>query len=161
MPHRDSEPDRSAEAIGTVIDRYGPITGDTAAFAGALEKPLPICVWANPLRLDRDALKRAEGELILAALPDGAQLVALDERGKSPTSRQFAKQIGDWQDDGISDIAFAIGGADGLSDAVRKHARLVLCFGAMTWPHFVVRGLLFEQLYRAQQIIAGHPYHRD
>jgi len=112
-------------------------------------------------RLDGDALKRAEGELILAAIPDGAVLVTLDERGKSPTSRQFAKQIGDWQDDGVSDIAFAIGGADGLSDAVRKHARLVLCFGAMTWPHFVVRGLLFEQLYRAQQIIAGHPYHRD
>ncbi|MFT5439338.1 MAG: 23S rRNA (pseudouridine1915-N3)-methyltransferase [Alphaproteobacteria bacterium] len=112
-------------------------------------------------RLDGDALKRAEGELILAAIPDGAVLVALDERGKSPTSRQFARQISDWQDDGVSDIAFAIGGADGLSDAVCKHARLVLCFGAMTWPHFVVRGLLFEQLYRAQQIIAGHPYHRD
>ena len=112
-------------------------------------------------RLDGDALKRAEGELILAAIPDGAVLVALDERGKSPTSRQFARQIGDWQDDGTSDIAFTIGGADGLSDAVRKKARLILCFGAMTWPHFVVRGLLFEQLYRAQQIIAGHPYHRD
>ena len=63
--------------------------------------------------------------------------------------------------DGIADLAFAIGGADGLSDAVRKKARLTMCFGAMTWPHFVVRGLLFEQLYRAQQIIAGHPYHRD
>jgi 23S rRNA (pseudouridine1915-N3)-methyltransferase len=112
-------------------------------------------------RLNGDALKRAEGELILAAIPDGAVLVALDERGKSPTSRQFARQIGDWQDDGTSDIAFTIGGADGLSDAVRKKARLILCFGAMTWPHFVVRGLLFEQLYRAQQIIAGHPYHRD
>ena len=112
-------------------------------------------------RLDGEALKRAEGELILSAVPDGAVLVALDERGASLTSRQFANQIADWQDDGAGDITFAIGGADGLSDAVRAKARLVMCFGAMTWPHFVVRGLLFEQLYRAQQIIAGHPYHRD
>ena len=48
-----------------------------------------------------------------------------------------------------------------MSDAARGKAQLTMCFGAMTWPHFVVRGLLFEQLYRAQQIIAGHPYHRD
>lgn len=112
-------------------------------------------------RLEGEALKRAEGELILSAIPDGALLVALDERGTSPTSRAFAKRISDWQDDGIADLAFAIGGADGLSDAVRSKASMVMCFGAMTWPHFVVRGLLFEQLYRAQQIIAGHPYHRD
>ncbi len=112
-------------------------------------------------RLDGEALKRAEGELILSAVPDGAVLVALDERGASLTSRQFASQIADWQDDGVGDLAFAIGGADGLSETVRKKARLAICFGAMTWPHFVVRGLLFEQIYRAQQIVAGHPYHRD
>lgn len=112
-------------------------------------------------RLTGEALKRAEGEAILAAVPDGAVLVALDERGKALTSRDFAKRVSGWQDDGIGDIAFAIGGADGLDATVRDRAQLSISFGAMTWPHFVVRGLLFEQLYRVQQIIAGHPYHRD
>jgi 23S rRNA (pseudouridine1915-N3)-methyltransferase len=123
--------------------------------------PVAIREVEEKRRLDGDALKRAEGEKILSSLPDGATLVALDERGKAMTSRQFAKLLSDLQDEGLNDLAFAIGGADGLSDDVRKRASRSICFGAMTWPHFVVRGLLFEQVYRAQQIIAGHPYHRD
>ena len=104
--------------------------------------------------------KEREGEAILTAVPDGAILVALDERGRDMASGVLAKKIGTWRDTGISDLAFAIGGADGLSDQVRQEADLLLAFGSATWPHLLVRGMLAEQLYRSQQILAGHPYHR-
>ena len=104
--------------------------------------------------------KEREGEAILAAVPNGSVLLALDERGRDMASRVLAKKIGTWRDTGISDLAFAIGGADGLSDEVRQEADLLLAFGSATWPHLLVRGMLTEQLYRSQQILAGHPYHR-
>ncbi len=104
--------------------------------------------------------KEREGEAILVAVPDGAVLVALDERGRDMASAALAKKIGTWRDAGIGDLAFAIGGADGLSDQVRQQADLLLAFGEATWPHLLVRGMLAEQLYRSQQILAGHPYHR-
>jgi 23S rRNA (pseudouridine1915-N3)-methyltransferase len=102
-----------------------------------------------------------EAELILAALPAGARLVALDERGQAWSSRELAVRLGVWRDQGVAAIGFAIGGADGLDRAVIERADAVLSLGAMTWPHLLVRSLLLEQLYRAQQILAGHPYHRD
>lgn len=107
------------------------------------------------------ALRKREGELILAACPAGARLVALDERGKTLNSADFAARLGGWSDDGDANVAFAIGGADGLDDAVRARADLLLAFGAMTLPHLLVRGVLLEQIYRAQTILAGHPYHRE
>lgn len=113
------------------------------------KQPLPVA-----------ALRRKEGERLLACCPDGAMVVALDERGKGLSSRELAARLGRWRDDGIADIAFVIGGADGLDDTVRERADLVLSLGPVTWPHMLVRGLLAEQLYRAQQILAGHPYHR-
>lgn len=105
-------------------------------------------------------LKDREAELLLKAIPEDATLVALDERGKTLTSEAFARQIAGWRDGGTGTLAFVIGGADGLADSVRKRARLLLSLGAMTWPHMLVRGLLAEQLYRADRILAGHPYHR-
>jgi 23S rRNA (pseudouridine1915-N3)-methyltransferase len=102
-----------------------------------------------------------EAELILAALPVGALFVALDERGQSWSSRELAERLAGWRDRGAATLAFAIGGADGLAPSVIEHADTVVSFGAMTWPHLMVRSLLLEQLYRAQQILAGHPYHRD
>jgi 23S rRNA (pseudouridine1915-N3)-methyltransferase len=116
------------------------------------------------------ALKKREGELLLAALDGGKAgagkagrqiVVVLDERGRSLTSRDFATRIGTWRDDGAGEIVFLIGGADGHDEAVRARADLLLSLGSMTWPHQMVRVLLAEQLYRAQQILAGHPYHRD
>ena len=112
-------------------------------------------------RLSSDELKRQEAELLLAAVPAGAIVVALDERGKALPSEAFAARIGDWRDRGAGDLAFLIGGADGHGDAVRARADFLLAFGPMTWPHMLVRGMLAEQLYRAQQILAGHPYHRS
>lgn len=108
-------------------------------------------------------LKSREGELLLAALPaDRARtaVVALDAGGKSLTSEAFAGRLGRWRDEGRAGVAFLIGGADGLSPGVLEAADLTLSLGALTWPHLLVRGMLMEQLYRAQQILAGHPYHR-
>ena len=108
-----------------------------------------------------DVRRAREGEALLAAVPEGARIIALDERGKSETSEAFAKRLGRWRDDGVRGVAFLIGGADGLDEAVRKRADAVLSFGALTWPHMLVRALLAEQLYRAHTILTGHPYHRS
>ncbi len=105
--------------------------------------------------------KLREADRLLAAVPDGAALVVLDEGGKALNSRAFAAKLSDWQSTGYSDIAFVIGGADGLHTSVRDKAHLKLAFGALTWPHMLVRVLLSEQIYRAWSINAGHPYHRD
>jgi 23S rRNA (pseudouridine1915-N3)-methyltransferase len=101
-----------------------------------------------------------EADKLLAAVPDGAVAIALDERGRAFTSAELAKRVGGFRDEGVPALAFLIGGADGLAPRVRDKARLVMALGPMTWPHLLVRGLLAEQLYRAQQILAGHPYHR-
>lgn len=108
-------------------------------------------------------LRSREGELLLAALPaDRARtaVVALDPGGKSLTSEAFAARLGRWRDEGRAGVAFLIGGADGLAPGVLEAADLTLSLGALTWPHLLVRGMLVEQLYRARQILAGHPYHR-
>jgi 23S rRNA (pseudouridine1915-N3)-methyltransferase len=123
--------------------------------------PVTIVEIEERRRLPPAALKEREAELILAALPSGARLVALDEHGTSWTSRQFADRLAQWRDAGAASLAFAIGGAEGLGQAVITSADAVLSLGAMTWPHLLVRGMLLEQLYRAQQILAGHPYHRE
>ena len=106
-------------------------------------------------------LKVREGELLLDAIPDGAHVVALDEKGRKLGSQAFAAQLGAWRDEGIKDVAFVIGGADGLDKSVVSRANLVLSLSDMTWPHMLVRGLLAEQLYRANAILTGHPYHRE
>ena len=115
--------------------------------------PVTIVELEEKRRLPAPELKQREAELILAALPLGARLVALDERGAPWTSRQFADRLAGWRDGGTAALAFAIGGADGLGPAVIERADAVLSLGTMTWPHFLVRGMLLEQLYRAQQIL--------
>lgn len=105
--------------------------------------------------------KAREAELILKAFPFETPLVALDERGTAWSSRELADRLGQWRDRGTAELAFAIGGAEGLAATVLDRAAAVLSLGPMIWPHFLVRGMLLEQLYRAQQILAGHPYHRE
>lgn len=87
--------------------------------------------------------------------------ILLDERGDNLGSAQLAARIGAWQAAGVRDISFAIGGADGFSDADRADADMLLSFGALTWPHLMARAMLLEQIYRVQSILAGHPYHRE
>jgi 23S rRNA (pseudouridine1915-N3)-methyltransferase len=101
-----------------------------------------------------------EAPLILKAIPERALVVALDERGETLTSPEFAQKISKWGQ-AAPELVFLIGGADGFDNAVRARAKYLLSFGKQTWPHMLVRVMLLEQVYRAQQIIAGHPYHRN
>ncbi len=111
--------------------------------------------------LPTDELKIAESDLLLKSLPAGTKIVVLDERGETLSSRELAKKIGDWQDQGIGTIAFLIGGANGHADHLRKQADLKLSFGRMTLPHMLMRVVLTEQIYRTKTILDGHPYHKD
>ncbi len=87
--------------------------------------------------------------------------ILLDEHGRQLASEEFAALLGRWRDDGVREARFHIGAADGHGRAMRAGADLLLGFGAMTWPHLLVRAMLMEQLWRATSIIAGHPYHRS
>ena len=102
----------------------------------------------------------AEAELLARAVPQGAVLVTLDERGKLLTSPEFATQLARWRDAGRQDVAFVIGGADGIDPSLRSKADFSISFGQMVWPHMLVRVMLAEQLYRAANILSGGPYHR-
>jgi 23S rRNA (pseudouridine1915-N3)-methyltransferase len=109
---------------------------------------------------DRKARDPSEEAVLLrAAVPTGAVVATLDERGKTLTSPQFARQLARWRDD-ARDVAFVIGGADGIDPALRAEAGFSLSLGAMVWPHMLARVMLAEQLYRAATILAGSPYHR-
>lgn len=105
--------------------------------------------------------RRREAELLRGAAPAGARTIALDERGQTLSSAEFAALLGRWRDAGTAEIACLIGGAEGLDEAIRREAALILSLGPMTWPHLLVRALLAEQLFRANSIITGHPYHRE
>ena len=114
------------------------------------------------LHLREIELKKEDSDTaLLAAVPDRAAVVVLDERGQDLTSRDLARRLEGWRDQGIQAAAFLIGGPDGHGVSIRQRADLVLALGRMTWPHRLVRVMLAEQLYRAQTILAGHPYHRD
>lgn len=101
----------------------------------------------------------AEFDLIALKLKAAERVVILDERGESVDSPALAARLTQWRDGGVREAAFVIGGAYGLDPALRARADLKLAFGAATWPHLLVRAMLAEQLYRAQQIAAGAPYH--
>jgi 23S rRNA (pseudouridine1915-N3)-methyltransferase len=102
----------------------------------------------------------AEAALLDRSIPAGAMVISLDERGRLLTSPDFATHLARWRDAGTQDAAFVIGGADGIAPILRDRADFSLSFGAMVWPHMLVRVMLAEQLYRAATILAGGPYHR-
>lgn len=103
---------------------------------------------------------KAEAEILNRAIPSGALICTLDERGKILSSPEFANKLGDWRDNGRQDVAFVIGGADGIDPALRARADYSISLGKMVWPHMLARVMLTEQLYRAASILAGAPYHR-
>jgi 23S rRNA (pseudouridine1915-N3)-methyltransferase len=143
--------------------KNGPERGLFEEYAGRLSWPVTLKEVEEHRKVPPAQLMAREGELLLAALPkagSGLVMVALDQRGKPLSSEQLANHVRQWRDSGTDDLAFLIGGADGLSIAVRQKANFILSLGAMTWPHLLVRGLLAEQLYRVQSILTGHPYHR-
>jgi 23S rRNA (pseudouridine1915-N3)-methyltransferase len=105
--------------------------------------------------------RREEGQRLQTHIQPGTALVLLDERGKNLPSEELAGRIGLLRDSGRKAMLVAIGGADGHDASLRDQAELVLSFGALTWPHQLVRVMLAEQLYRVTTILAGHPYHRS
>lgn len=101
-----------------------------------------------------------EGERLARRIPDGAHVILLDARGKGMTSEDFAEMLASLRDAGARDLAFLIGGPDGLDPGPAVKAGRSIAFGPQTWPHLMVRAMLSEQIYRALTILAGHPYHR-
>ena len=151
-------------AVGRFGGGRGKGAGARALFddyAGRLSVPLALksCEEKRPLAVPER--KRREAELLFKLVPKSALVVALDRRGKVFSSADFARLLESWRNRGIKDVCFLVGGADGLDDSALPKAALVLSLGPMTWPHLLVPVLLAEQLFRAESILAGHPYHRE
>ena len=136
-------------------------------YRSRLRPPLELIEVEERRALSGLELMRREGELLLAATRRRQSkaagrflLIALDQRGAAWDTEGFARRYAAWLEGAAEEVAFLIGGADGLAPEVSAAADLRLSLGPMTWPHMLVRGLIAEQLYRAQQIRLGHPYHR-
>lgn len=104
-------------------------------------------------------IRQREAAALLAAVPRQAFVVALDSGGSAPDSEELAHLLERWLATGAT-VCFVVGGAEGIGPAVLARADYVLSLGRMTWPHFLIRPMLAEQVYRARSITAGHPYHR-
>ena len=145
-------------AVGRI--KPGPEKTLFDSYAKRLSPPLTLVEVEEKRPLSVSERQAQESKLLQAALPDKAFVVVLDERGAILSSEEFAGRMSKWQDDGVADLAFLIGGADGHDPALRDRAAFRLSLGAMTWPHMMVRVMLAEQVWRAQSILSGHPYHR-
>lgn len=141
-----SGPER--ELLDDYINRFNRV-GQGIGFRGLTE-----------IELDSSGGLVREGERLLAKLPANSSLVRLDEHGRQLSSKAFATDLARRRDDGMSDLAFLIGGASGYSSEVIARAPETIAFGPQTWPHKLVRPMLAEQLYRAASILAGTPYHK-
>ena len=154
-------------AVGRL--KSGPSKDLFEHYAGFLRNTAPKAGFTDFSLIEIDARKspgggaaqRWQAERLIERVPQGAWIVALDEQGRSLSSQAFASTLGQWRDRGIKDVAFLIGGADGLAPAVLERAHISLALGPATWPHMLARVLLAEQLYRAACILTGHPYHRE
>jgi len=147
-----------AGADKDLFDRYLDRARKTGRVLGITEVILTEMPESRAQRADDR--KAEEAKAILSALQSGARLVVLDENGRNLTSPDFSRKLESWKDEGVPEVVFAIGGADGHGQDVLARADLKLALGAMTWPHQIARILLAEQIYRAMTIQSGHPYHR-
>lgn len=118
-------------------------------------KPEPRTTGKSPSQI-----MQAEAQRILQALPANCLRIAMDERGATPTTKQLAAHMQEWMREGC-DVAFMVGGADGLHESVKQSAQSLMALSALTLPHAFVRVLLAEQLYRAHSLMHNHPYHRE
>ena len=148
---------RQLIAVGRL--RAGPELDLFNRYNARLRPPLSVIELAEG-RGDPAEVRRRESLSLLASLVPSAFAVALDAGAPMHGSEAFARHLSSWQDNGRP-LAFLIGGAEGLTRSVLERAEASVSLGPMTWPHMLVRVLLAEQLYRAQSIIAGHPYHRS
>lgn len=143
-------------AVGKL--RAGPERELFDRYNARLRPPLAVTEVTEAPGAPRE-VKRREGAALLAALPEQAHAVALDCGGPALSSAELARTVERWLGQSRP-LCFVIGGAEGLDAAVLARANILLSLGKMTWPHLLVRVMLAEQLYRAQSILSGHPYHR-
>lgn len=153
-------------AVGTRLPDW--MNAGFAAYAKRMPRELPlelVEIKPEPRTTGKtvEAMMAAEAKRIEAALPPRCRRVALDERGDAPDTRALAERLGRWLDgnDGYGDIAFLIGGPDGLDPALKQTAHETLRLSSLTLPHGLARVVLAEALYRAHSLRCGHPYHRD
>ena len=145
-------------AVGKL--KRSPLQGPFDDYITRLSWPVAIHEIAAAKGATSAKRRETEATKLQQRISSASVVVALDKDGYNLTSEALALQIGDWQVSARADVAFIIGGPDGLDDTVRRRADLILAFGQATWPHLLVRVMLAEQLYRAASILAGHPYHR-
>ena len=117
--------------------------------------------WDLIIKEKDNSSQEEEAKFLFSAIPDGAKVIVLDERGENMKSLELAAKIENWLNNGCSEICFLIGGADGHLQSTRDKADLLLSFGKLTLPHMLMRAVLVEQIYRIQTIINHHPYHRE
>jgi len=139
---------------------HGPERALVEDYLKRLAWPASVREIADRRARDPAERRRRETKRLLQAVPAGARIVALDRRGRTLSSEAFARRLGDWREGGVGELAFLIGGPEGLEPELLERAELVLSLGPMTWPHALARAMLAEQLYRAHSILSGHPYHR-
>ena len=132
-----------------------------ARYAARCKPKLELVELELPARDLKGDVKAKEAELLLKHWPATGTVVACDERGRPFSSTGFANAIQGWEVVRGPQVTFVVGGADGLHGQILDKAHATISLGLATWPHLLVRVLLAEQLYRAQTIIAGHPYHRE
>ena len=149
-------------AVGTRMPAW--VTSGYEEYARRLPRECRLKLIEIPLSKRRktqsaEKNRQEEGRVMLAAVPDGATLIALDVRGKTWSTEVLATRLQDWLQAGRN-IALLVGGPDGLADECLSRADLRWSLSALTLPHALVRVLLAEQLYRAWTVIQGHPYHR-
>ena len=146
-------------AVGRL--RSGPTRQLYEDYIRRLRWPIVLREVDNGRGASANQRRRSEAERLTAALPQGATIAVLDEGGDQLDSAAFAARLERWRDGGTRELAFVIGGSDGLDGSIKGKAAATLAFGRQTWPHFLVRAMLAEQLYRAYTIATGHPYHRE
>jgi 23S rRNA (pseudouridine1915-N3)-methyltransferase len=141
-----------------LVERYGKRAAKAGRSVGLQDFDI---VEIRESRADDAARRMLEESIAIAnVIPERAVTVILDERGEALSSATFAAQLQEWRAENRPAVVFVIGGPDGLAPALRDKANRAVAFGAMTWPHQLVRVLLLEQLYRAVTMLSGHPYHR-
>lgn len=145
-------------AVGRL--KTGPYFDMCREYAARMNTPLSIHEIESRHK-DAAAMMRDENEKLRGLIQKGAFVVAMDRRGKNISSLDLASTTEKQRDSGTALMQFIIGGADGLDDETLKKANMCLSFGNATWPHMLARVMLMEQIYRAQQILAKHPYHRE
>ncbi len=147
--------DAERQIVGRYLERFRH-TGAALGFAASQMIELPESRAATAK--ERKAGEAAE---LRRRMASGACVLALDERGATLTSQDFAQKLAAWRDEGVRNLAIVIGGPDGLDSDFIKDAQAALSLGRLTLPHGLARAVLAEQLYRAATILAGHPYHRE